>query len=57
MHKLTEEQKLNYFQSLFKDDAIEFWLTLKIKTETTLADILQAFNKEYAKEDLKEVSK
>ena len=23
-HKLTEEQKLNYFQSLLKDDAIEF---------------------------------
>ena len=57
MHKLTEEQKLNYFQSLLRDDAIEFWQTLKITTETTLTDILQAFSKEYAKEDLKEVSK
>ena len=57
MHKLTEEQKLNYFQSLLRDDAIEFWQTLKINLETTLADILQAFNEEYAKEDLKEVSK
>ena len=59
MNKLTEEQKLNYFQSLLRDEAIEFWQTLKttVKTETTLHDVLQAFNKEYAKEDLREVSK
>ena len=57
MNKLTEEQKLNYFQSLLRDEAIEFWQTLKITTETTLSEILQAFNKEYAKEDLREVSK
>ena len=57
MNKLTEEQKLNYFQSLLRDEAIEFWQTLKITTETTLQDVLQAFTKEYAKEDLKEVSK
>ena len=57
MNKLTEEQKLNYFQSLLRDEAIEFWQTLKITTETTLQDVLQAFNKEYAKEDLEEVSK
>ena len=57
MNKLTEEQKLNYFQSLLRDEAIEFWQTLKITTETTLHDVLQAFNKEFAKEDLREVSK
>ena len=57
MIKLTEEQKLNYIQSLLRDEAIEFWQTLKITTETTLQDVLQAFTKEYAKEDLKEVSK
>ena len=57
MNKLTEEQKLNYFQSLLRDEAIEFWQTLKITTETTLHNVLQAFNKEYAKEDLREVSK
>ena len=56
-HKLTEEQKLNYFQSLLRDDAIEFWQTLTITTETTLRDILTAFKKEYAKEELSEVSK
>ena len=56
MNKLTEEQNLNYFQSLLRDDAIEFWQTLKNNTETTLIDILVVFIKEYAKEDLKEVS-
>ena len=56
-HKLTEEQKLNLFQSLLRDDAIEFWQTLTITTETTLKDILAAFKKVYAKEELSEVSK
>ena len=54
-HKLTEEQKHNYFQSLLRDDAIEFWQTLTITTETTLRDILTAFKKENAKEELSEV--
>ena len=31
-HKLSEEQKLTYFQSLLRDDAIEFWQSLKMKT-------------------------
>ena len=31
MNKLTEEQKLNYFQSLLRDEAIEFWQTKKPK--------------------------
>ena len=44
-----EEQKLKYFQSLIRDNAIEFLQTLKINTETTVTDILQAFNKEYGK--------
>ena len=57
MQKLTEEQKLNYFQSLLRDEAIEFWQTLKIHAETTLADYPLAFNKENAKKDLREVSK
>ena len=57
MHLLTEEQKLNYFQSLLRDNAIEFWQILKINTERTLADLLQASNEEHARDDLKEVSK
>ena len=56
-HKLSEEQKLTYFQSLLCDEAIEFWQSLKITTQTTLAQVLRYFKKEYAKEDLKEVAK
>ena len=56
-HKLSEEQKLTYFQSLLRDDAIEFWQSVKITTQTTLTQVLRFFKKEYAKEDLKEVAK
>ena len=55
-HKLSEEQKLTYFQSLLRDDAIEFWQSLKMTNQTTLAQVLRYFKKEYAKEDLKEVA-
>ena len=55
-HKLSEEQKLTYIQSLLRDDDIEFWQSLKITTQTTLAQVLRYFKKEYAKEDLKEVA-
>ena len=56
-HKLSEEQKLTYFQSLLRDDAIEFWQSLKMTNQTTLAQVLRYFKKEYRKEDLKEVAK
>ena len=56
-HKLSEEQKLTYFQSPLRDDAIEFWQSLKMTNQTTLAQVLRYFKKEYAKEDLKEVAK
>ena len=46
-----------HFRSLLRDDVKEFWQMLKITTETTLIGVLQVFNKEYAKEDFKEVSK
>ena len=55
--KQSEEQKLTYFQSLLRDDAIEFWQSLKITNQTTLAQVLRYFKKEYAKGDLKEVAK
>ena len=57
LNNITEEQKLNYFQSLLRDEAIEFWQILGITTETTLKCVLDAFREEYAKDDLKEVSK
>ena len=45
-HKLSEEQKLTYSQSLLRDDAIEFWQSLKITTQTTLAQVLRYIKKE-----------
>ena len=56
-HKLSEEQKLTYFQSLLRDDTIEFWQSLKITKQTTLAQVLRDFKQEYAKEDLQDVAK
>ena len=47
---------MTYFQSLLRDDAIEFGQSLKITSQTTLAQVLRFFKKEYAKEDLKEVA-
>ena len=44
-HKLSEEEKLTYFQSLLRDDAIEFWQSLKITNQTTLAQLLRYFKK------------
>ena len=38
--KLTEDEKLQFFLSLFRYDAIEFWQTLHINPETTLKDVL-----------------
>ena len=56
-NKLTEEEKIHFFQSLLRDEAIEFWQTITITTTTTLADILSTFRKEFAKDDLKEVAR
>ena len=42
-HKLSEEQKLTYFRSLLRDDAIEFWQSLKMTNQTTLAQVLRYF--------------
>ena len=54
-HKLFDEHKLNYFQSLLSVKEIEFRQTLKKTTKTTLCDTLVAFK--YAKEELTEVWK
>ena len=49
-HKLSEEQKLTYLQSLQREDAIEFWQSLKITTQTTMTQALHNFKEEYAEE-------
>ena len=56
-HKLSEEQKLTYFQSLLGDDAVEFWQSLKITNQTLLAQVSRYLKEEYAKEDLKNLAK
>ena len=56
-NKITEENKLHFFQSLLRDEAIEYWQSIQITPLTTLKDVLDQFRKEFAKEDLKEVAR
>ena len=56
-NKITEENKLHFFQSLLRDEAIEYWQSIQITPMTTLKDVLELFRKEFAKEDLKEVAR
>ena len=51
-NKITEEDKIHFFQSLLRDEAIDFWQTITISSTTTLQDVLQLFRKEFAKEDM-----
>ena len=53
--KVIEEEKLQFFTSLFREDAIEFWQTIRRTPETTLREVLQISRKKYARDDLKEV--
>ena len=46
---LSEEQKLAYFQSLLRDDAIKLWQSLKTTNKTRLAQILRYFKKSMPK--------
>ena len=56
-NKLTEEEKIHFFQSLLREDAIEFWQTVQVTSTTTLSDVLAIFRKEFAQEDMKEVAR
>ena len=56
-NQITEENKLHFFQSLLRDDAIEYWQSIQLTPLTTLKDVLDLFRKEFAKEDLKEVAR
>ena len=44
-NKITEEDKIHFFQSLLRDEAIDFWQTITISSTTTLQDVLQLFRK------------
>ena len=56
-NKITEEDKIHFFQSLLRDEAIDFWQTITINPTTTIQDVLQLFRKEFAKEDMREVAR
>ena len=56
-NKITEKNKLHFFQSLLRDEAIEYWQSIQITPLTTLQDVLDLFRKEFAKEVLKEVAR
>ena len=55
--KNTEEEKLQFFKSLLREDAIEFWQTILVTPDTTLREVIQMFRKENAPNDFKEVSR
>ena len=56
-NKITEEEKLQFFTSLLREDAVEFWQTIRVTPDTTLREFLKVFRKEYARDDFKEVSR
>ena len=39
--KITEEDKIHFFQSLLCDEAIDFWQTITPSSTTTLQDVLR----------------
>ena len=53
-NKITEENKIHFFQSLLRDEAIECWQTITINFMTTLTEVIALFRKEIAREDMKE---
>ena len=55
-HRLTDEAKLQYFQSLLRDEAIEYYQSLTIATEMTLSDVLTKFRKDFTKDDLENIA-
>ena len=54
---ITKENKLHYFQSLSRHEAMDFWQTMRNYQETTLEDVLNNNRTEIAKDDIKKVSK
>ena len=39
-NKIAEEEKLQFFTSLLKENAIKFWQTIRVNPDTTLRDVL-----------------
>ena len=56
-HRLPEEAKIQYLQSLLREEAIEFCQSVTITTETNLNDVPTSFQREYTRDDLKVVAR
>ena len=56
-YRLPEKVKLHYFQSLLREEAVEFYQSLIITTRTNLRVVLLKFRKEITKDYLKEVGR
>ena len=56
-NRLTEEMKLQLFQTLLPEEAIEFFQSLTISTDTMLTEVLAKFRKELTKDDLKDLAR
>ena len=55
-HCIPDEAKIQYFQSLQRDKAIEFYQSLTTTTEANLNEVLTRFRKEFTKVDLRDVA-
>ena len=55
-NKITREEKLQFFTSLLKEDAIEFCQTIRVTSDTTLREVPQLFLKENARVHFNKVS-
>ena len=55
-NQLRKEAKLENFQSLLREEVVQFFQSLMICTETTPTDVLDKFRVEFTKDDLKRSS-
>ena len=52
-NKIIEENKLHFFQSLLRDEAIEYWQSIQITPVTILKDVLDLFRRSLLKKTLR----
>ena len=54
-NKITDENKLHFFQSHLRDEAIVYWQSFQITSTATLKEVLDLLRKKFAKKYLNEV--
>ena len=55
-YRIKDDNQKQHFQSLLEDEAIKFWQTLRITSETNLKDVLNQIREEFARDFPKEFS-